>query len=322
MRCMESRILTTLENFNLPHIYYTNPTQKVERNLYMQTQFKKYGLKNTRIDMPWHDGDGKVPYRISSRMIGNYSPDHSHWVNYVSALIFDFLSDWYNNTDEPYFILMEDDYDLSIIPKWGFSWDEFMDHIPYDWDCVQLGFECPNVIPFYLHPIKIEYSLGASLLKREFIEKLLDLHFPNGKFKFDYKLAHAEFIDRESGIHDGKTYNDTSGGPDHLFNHTGRCYSIPMIPINPYLSGMSHDGITADGVSLKKEWEPKISFVKCHEAYHDWWNNDRTNYSLEELFTYNKKNDKLMQRDISKWDDKYFHEKALRCREEFLSSWN
>jgi hypothetical protein len=323
MSNMENRILTTTENLRLPHIHYTNPTHKIDRKLYMETQFKQFKLKYTRIDMP---GPEVYYEKYQSRMTGSYSSRTSYWINYASSLIVEYLSEWYHSNDEPYILLMEDDYDLSLIDKWKFSWNEFLDHIPYDWDCIQIGFECPNIVSFYLHPVKSEYSLGAVLLRREYVEKLLDLHYPNKRFKFDYKLADSEFTDRESGIHDGLTYDNTSGGPDYFLYKTGRCYSIPMIPINPYLCGISHDGISHDGIynnlKGKSNWNPKLTFVKCYEAYHDWWNNDRDYYSLDDLFTYGKKHDILMQRDISVWDDKYFYNKALLCREELLKLWN
>ena len=319
MKSMENPTLIISEKVDLPRVYYTNPCHKVDRKLYMETQFKHFGIEFTRINMP---GPETYYDNYEHRMTGTYSSKSSHWINFASSLIVEFLSEWYTTTNEPYLLLMEDDYDLSLIPKWKFGWNEFLYHLPYDWDCIQLGFECPNVIPFYLHPIKSNYSLGTTLMNREFVSKVLDLHYPNNKFKFDYSLANYEFINRESGIHDGKTYDDTSGGPDHFLNHTCRCYSIPMIPINPYLSGISHDGITAEGIYQNTTWKPKLSFVKCYEAYHEWWNNDRDDYTLEDIFTYNKKNDNLMQRDISRWDDKYFYEKAMRCREDFLLSWN
>ena len=178
---------------------------------------------------------------------------------------------------------------------------------------MQLGFETPYVIPFYLHPTKPEYSLGASLLNRDYIKKLLSLHYPNGKFKFDYNIANAIYIDRDSGIHDGLRYEGTSGGPDYFINQSGCGYSLPLIPINPYFTGISHIGVLE-----KRSWEPKLSFVKCYEAYHEWWCYDRDKFTLDDFFTYNKDTDVLMERDISRWNDKYFHDLAIRKNEGLL----
>jgi len=293
---------------NFPHIYYTNVDRKVKRRKYMEDQFNSLGLKYTRIEMLSCPKDGP-PKEFLNNLIGNYNSTTSQWINWYSSLIFNFFQEWIQSTEDPYFIFMEDDYDLSLINSWHFTWDEFMNRLPYDWDCIQLGFECPNKISFYLHPTQKEYSLGASLLRREYIEKLLDLHILNGKYKFDHTIANSVYINRESGIYDNMDYSNTSGGPDYFINQSGACYSIPLIPINPYFAGISHQGPFG-----KLNWKPKMSFVKCYEAYHEWWNNDRDNFTLNEFFSFGKSNDILMERDISRWEDKYFYEKAMMNR--------
>jgi hypothetical protein len=279
----------------------------------MESQFKKYNIKFTRLEMPSCPKDGP-PQEFLKSLIGVYSNNTSHWINWYSSLLFDFMKDWIRNTKDDFFIFMEDDYDLSLIPYWHFSWNELLERLPYDWDCIQLGFESPDIISFYLHPTKSQYSLGPSLLRREYVEKLIDLHcFGNG-YKFDYTIANSIYIDRDSGIHDRLSYDQTSGGPDYYINQSGKCYSLPLIPINPYFSGISHQGPFGE-----LSWHPKLSFIKCYEAYYEWWINDKNNFTLDEFFTYGKHNDMLMERDISRWDDKYFEQKALNCREEFLT---
>ena len=83
--------------------------------------------------------------------------------NAISHL--DFLKQWYNNTSDEYVILMEDDYDLNLIPRWNFSWKELVERLPYDWDCILLGFENPTGIRFHLHPIEDAHDFGPVLLE-------------------------------------------------------------------------------------------------------------------------------------------------------------
>ena len=182
-----------------------------------------------------------------------------------------------------------------------------------DRDSIQLGFESPDVVPFYLHPTRPEYSLGATLMSRHYAEKLLDLHYINGKYKFDYTIANSVYMNRDSGIHDGMSYDQTSGSPDYFIAQSGNCYSIPMIPIVPYFSGVSDHGGKSDG-----SWQPRPSFLKCYKAYVEWWTQDRDNFTIDEFFTYGKDTDILMQRDISQWSDKYFLDKAEQERRDFL----
>ena len=287
-----------------PHIYYTNVDRKVDRKKYMESQFDSLGLSYTRIEMLSCPKDGP-PKNFLDNLIGNYPDNCSQWINWYGSLLFDFFEEWLT-TDEDYLLFMEDDYDLSLMNKWHFTWDEFISRIPYDWDSIQLGFESPDIIPFYLHPTKPQYSLGSSLLTRDYVENVFKFHKPLGKYKFDYTIANHIYINRDSGIHDGLEYAATSGGPDYYINQSGKSYSIPLIPMNPYLAGISHRGPFG-----KLKWKPKLSFVKCHEAYHEWWNNDRDKFSLDDFFTYSKDNDVLMERDISRWDDKYFYDLAV-----------
>lgn len=307
-----SRIFFIMKYF--PHVYYFNVNHYVERKKYMESQFQKLELSYTRISMQ-KPADNRLFDWYWDNLIGSYSEETSHYINLYSAEIFKFFNQWVNQTNEDYLIIMEDDYDLSLLKYWHFEWEDLMERLPYDWDCIQLGFETSSTISFYLHPTKSDYSLGASLLNRDYIKKLLSLHYPNSKFKFDYNIANAIYIDRESGIHDGFKYINTSGGPDYFINQSGCSYSLPLIPINPYFTGISHTG-----TFQKYLWKPKLSFVKCYEAYHEWWKNDRDNFSLDDFFTYGKNNDVLMERDISRWDDKYFYDLAMKNNESLFIS--
>jgi len=292
-----------------PNIYYTNPDHRIERKKYMESQFNSLGLSYTRVGMISPPKDKNPPKYYVDKLIGEYPESCSLYMNVYGCILFDFLDQWLS-LGEDYLMLMEDDYDLSLMKRWHFTWEEFMDRLPYDWDCIQLGFETYDIIPFYLHPTKHQYSLGASLFKRDHIEKIVGFHKQSGKYKFDYKIADYAYVDRVSGIHDGKYYDATSGGPDYYLIHTGKSYSIPLIPINPYFCGISHEGVHG-----LLDWSPKLSFVKCYEAYYEWWNNDRDKFTLDEFFTYGKDNDILMERAIGDWDDKYFYELAIKNNE-------
>ena len=77
------------------------------------------------------------------------------------------IKNWLDTTNEEYLILMEDDYDLSLIEYWNFDWEYLMNHIPENWDCIQLGFENNVAIPFFLHPTHDSYGFGTLLNKKE-----------------------------------------------------------------------------------------------------------------------------------------------------------
>jgi hypothetical protein len=295
----------------IPTVYYTNLGRRSDRRKYMEDQFKKYEIPFVRWSIP--EGNKKyLKYFLNHQLIGEYSEKTSQWINWSQSIVLDYMSKWIKNTDDKYMIYMEDDYDLSLIELWHFDWNQLMNRLPYDWDCILLGFESPNIIPFYLHPTKSQYSLGPCLLKREYIEKLLDLHVVNNKFKFDYVISNQIYIDRESGIGDGMTYEKTSGTLDYFIAQSGNSYSIPLLRLNPYF-----DGVGTESISGTVNWFPKLSFIKSWEAYLDWWTYDRDKFTLDDFFTYGKDNDILMERDTSRWNDKYFRSVAIKNRKQF-----
>ena len=290
---------------NFPHVFYFTLDNEVKRQKYMEEQFKLYGITFTKISMPLG-----FPEYLKEKILDVHSELASERCLAYNYFLIDTLRNWYFETNESYVILMEDDYDLSFINHWHFSWDDLLTYLPYDWDSIQLGHECPDIVRFYLHPVQSNYSLGPVLLKREHVEKLLNLFYINGRYKFNGVVANSIYINRESGIGDNYFFNDLAGTPDYFLCQTGNTYTVPLIPCNPFFKGSTH--VT--------EWYPMKSFICCYEAYKEWWENDKDNFSLNDFFSFGKSNDNLMERDIRRWDDKYFHQRAIEQHNKVIST--
>ena len=299
---------------HMPHVLYTNVKGQSGRRHWMEYNMRIYGMGFTRIEQP---PVKDIPKDFHKKLLGDYSDESSLAINWYSSQLLDLLRKWLDDTKgtgEPYIILMEDDYDVRISDYWHFSWEYMIERLPYGWDSIQLGFESPDIVPFYLHPTRPEYSLGTTLMSRHYAEKLLDLHYIDGKYKFDYTIANSVYMNRDSGIHDGQNYDQTCGSADYFIAQSGNCYSIPMIPIVPYFAGISDHGGSGDDDA----WQARPSFLKCYKAYWEWWTQDRDNFTIDDFFTYGKDNDYLMERDISQWSDKYFLDTASQERRDFL----
>ena len=114
-------------------IYYLNLDGQPERREYMETQFKYWEIENyTRISA--YDGreddlgdiiKGKYPDGMSSGEIGCVT-------SHLKA-----IKHWYETSDSPYAIIMEDDCSLETVQHWNFTWKDFVSQLPYDWDVVQ-----------------------------------------------------------------------------------------------------------------------------------------------------------------------------------------
>ncbi len=287
----------------IPHIYYFNLDKKTDRKYYMESQFKKWGLSFTRLKSDAIYSMDTYPKCISDKIVGN-TEDTDLRILGPAMMHFDLFRDWIEKTKDEYLIVMEDDYDLNLIEYWHFDWEYLMSRLPYDWDCIQLGYESSDVISFYLHPVKQDYSFGPCLMNRNYIEKLLNLHCVGDKYRFDYNIANVLWKNR-------KGYKNTSGSIDYFMCQSGKTYSVPLIALNPYFDNWYHQG----------EWIPKSYFQMCYDSYYDWWKYDRDRFTLDDFFTYGKSYDVLMERRIEYCDAKYFADKSKKCRKSFLKEY-
>lgn len=165
---------------------------------------------------------------------------------------------------------MEDDYDMNLIDHWDFDWDYLMNRLPYDWDCIQLGFESKQFIPFFLHP-KLRHSFfGPVMITREYAEKILRLHMVDDKYCLDRLINDYNF-----------KYNSCT--VDYFMGHTGKTYSIPLITTNVEF------GSTEKDIMIDRDHHNK-----SRAAYYYWWVGESFKYSLDDFFTYGKKHDHKM----------------------------
>ena len=145
-----------------------------------------------------------------------------------------------------------------------------MNRIPYDWDCLQIGYESTKFIPFFLHPKLNHTYFGPVILQRDYVEKILDLHSDGDKWNFEKVLG-------------DKKFNKSAGTVDYFIGHTGRTYCIPLITTNDTLTSGEN------GVMINR-----IHHKHSRRAYYHWWMTQHKKFSLDDFFTYGKVNDHKM----------------------------
>ena len=102
---------------NLPHIYWLNLDADVERRKWMEDQFEYWEIENhTRI--VGYDGreedvsdnlKGLFPDQVTQNELGCC-------MTHLKA-----IKEFYENTDDPYCIIAEDDVNLNIAHYWNLS---------------------------------------------------------------------------------------------------------------------------------------------------------------------------------------------------------
>ena len=188
-------------------IYYINLDGQPERKEYMDDQFKYWEIEDyTRISA--YDGreddlshilKGRYPENMTSGEIGCVT-------SHLKA-----IKHWYETSDSPYAIMMEDDVSLDLVRFWNFSWRDFYCRIPYDWDVVQIAIICTGDVHVKIHKRFVnEFSTACYIINRHHAEKLIRLHCRGDKYKLDNGVRPRPVAD------------------DLLYN-SGNTYSVPLL---------------------------------------------------------------------------------------------
>lgn len=191
---------------NIGPIYYLNLDGQPKRKEYMEDQFKYWEIENyERISaFDGRDDDlsdiikGRYPENMTSGEIGCTT-------SHLKA-----IKHWYETSDSPYAIIMEDDVDLQIVRFWNFTWADFASKVPYDWDVVQLAIICTGNLHVKLHKRFVnDFSTACYMITRHHAEKLLKFHVRDGKYKLDQGIKPRAVAD------------------DLIYN-SGNTFSIPL----------------------------------------------------------------------------------------------
>lgn len=237
---------------NFGPIYYLNLDGQPERKEYMENQFKYWEIENyTRISA--YDGreddlsdiiKGRYPEMMTSGEIGCVT-------SHLKA-----IKHWYETSDSPYAIIMEDDCNLDLVKYWNFTWDDFYCRIPYDWDVVQIAIICTGDIHIKVHKRFVnEFSTACYIITRHHAQKLLNLHVRGDKYKLDNGVKPRPVAD------------------DLIYN-SGNTYSLPLLLYRIELGSTIHpDHIDA---FHRGNYDSQMNF----------WSQKGAQLSIEELMDY------------------------------------
>jgi GR25 family glycosyltransferase involved in LPS biosynthesis len=227
----KNKSLHKLKNFG--PIYYLNLDGQPERKEYIENQFKYWEIENyTRISA--YDGReddlsdiivGRYPEMMSSGEIGCVT-------SHLKA-----IKHWYETSDTPYAVIMEDDCNIDIARYWNFTWEDFISRVPYCWDVIQLAIICTGdiIVPIHTRFVN-DFSTACYVITRHHAEKLLKYHVRGNKYKLDNGVKPRPVAD------------------DLIYN-SGITYAVPMLlykielgsSIHPehidVFHRQSHDGI-------------------------------------------------------------------------------
>ena len=137
----------------LPTLYYLNLDERPDRREYTELQYDELGISNfKRFSASEYQFPNFVDWK--HRVILNDISECVRWRQHIIEIgtaicTLDMIKHWLTTTNEKHLLLMEDDYDYRFVKYWHFDWEYLMNHIPFDWDCIQLGFENEWEIPCF-----------------------------------------------------------------------------------------------------------------------------------------------------------------------------
>ena len=186
---------TKLKNF--PSFNFVSIIESEERRKKLYDNIEKYGITNVRphIFKRYEDGD----HIIHIDPTFTFTFNQSYLGSFTSHL--KAIREWYDNTNEPYAFFCEDDISFETIQYWNFTWEEFFNKLPRDWDCVQLSISKVEPTMFYYFDGEVhvrnrwfeDWSCLAYLLSRKHAKKLLDTYYDGKSFIFEYRGSDIEY---------------------------------------------------------------------------------------------------------------------------------
>jgi glycosyltransferase involved in cell wall biosynthesis len=247
----EEKTFNPLENF--PSVYYVTLEESTDRQNLLESQFNKYGIKPNAIKSKRFSESndiitGKYLYQLTG-------PTQGCIVSHLKA-----IKKWYESEESDYAFFCEDDLSLQTVEYWNFTWDEFINLLPDDCECVQL-----MTVRGDFEEIKFrdriwnDWSETAYIMTRDYAKKIIDSYCIGDSFHLELKNLNIMPI-----------------GENILFTNVGKVYTFPLFTENV-------DITTTDVNDLELENGQKPNHVYSSEYVYEWWKNNGKNKSIYDL---------------------------------------
>ena len=271
----ENPTIEKLKNF--PSVNFISIEESQDRRDLLYKNFKKFGITNItpHIYKKYNDND----HSIIEGSLQLHSSGRGPVTSHLKA-----IKEWYENTDEEYTFFCEDDLSFDSLECWNFTWEEFFNKLPDDWDCVQLclvresmfEFSFPDTEFKFRHRCFDDWSGCAYLIHRRHAKNLIDNYHPNESIHLEYKG-----IDREYRVGLIDAYWFLLPQIENLiyscFGYScfdnGRVYSFPLFLENV--------------IDFQSTWQDFDTNLVNKNSYHqvlDWWKTRGKNFTLQQLF--------------------------------------
>ena len=184
------------------------------------------------------------------------------------------IKEWYENTDEPYTFFCEDDLSLDTVKYWNFTWDEFFNSLPENWNIIQLCLIREDMFCFFNPEVKLinrcwcDWSACSYLISRKHAENLIKNYYPEDFIHLEYKGTDKELREKERNSY------------WFLFPH------VENIVYSSFEGGIYTFPLFVENVSFKSTWsggDDNWLNVKSRDEIMNWWETKGQNKNLEDF---------------------------------------
>jgi GR25 family glycosyltransferase involved in LPS biosynthesis len=245
---------------NFPPVFVVSVKSSTDRRKYLKKELDKYHINNVYYGIFDIWSDCKDQYLVTGNNlqdlhIGSYGPVTSH------ILINKY---WIENTSHEYVIVMEDDTCFDFVKYWDFTWSDFYQKLPEDWELVQLSImrEFPDDLKLELRS-RYNKDLGCQiyLIKRDYAERVVSRYHRD--YGFDLSIPPTDLTFDHNG--EIEVWHDCQLVPyveNIMYESIGRAYSCPLFFEKVDIPTL------AEGKTEKEYWRQL-----CYDRLLDMWKN-------------------------------------------------
>jgi hypothetical protein len=185
---------------NFPTAYYLSLEESIERQKNIENEFLKYNIKlNPIISKRFSESNDKIFGKHLNQL---NSGTAGCCVSHLKA-----IKDWYDNYNDDYAFFCEDDLSLETVKYWNFSWDQFIENVPKDYDCIQLLTIRKNFDTFTIRErYWDDWAATAYIIRREYAKKIIDTYIKEDTFNLEIPNVEVMPLIENILFTIGKTY--------------------------------------------------------------------------------------------------------------------
>ena len=250
---------------NFPSVNFISIEESKERRDVLYKMFEKYKISNIipHIYKKYSDGEHKI---IEGDIIN--SDGKSVLISHLQT-----IKKWYESTKEEYTIICEDDLSFDSVKYWNFSWEEFFNQLPKNWNIVQLSLVRENMFVFFNPKVKLrkrcfcDWSACAYLISRKHAKNLIENYYTEDSIIIEYKGTDKKLREKE------------------YYSYSFLFPSIETIIYSNFKGGIYTFPLFVENVFFESTWSGNVNTlnITSYEEIINWWKTIGKYENLEDL---------------------------------------